>query len=539
LNRIAVTKFLKYAEWVVALVLSATIIFLLIVHAMHAGGLWRDECAVVQLARMPSVSDIFHNFQHEAFPPLFPLIVRAYTILFGSTDLALRIFGLCVGCLLVAAFWINARLLSNDVPLIALGLTSLNTTFFVWGTTIRGYGLGSAMIVLTFGCLCALVVTTSWRRIVTATLVCVFGVQVLLYNSVLLLAIGGAAVVLLLVQRRFKQALVILAVCAVAIFFLLPYVPAYLHARDWNILVRGWPTSYSLWKHFEVALGNPGYSIPALWYAIAVGLMGVFIFRLRRNRGSGQETPSVWFAILASGLSLIGCYAFLRILSYTTSNWYYLAFICVVAAALDLIASILCRSNWLRFCRLAIATAVLVIAPIADWPAITERQTNVDLAARAVTERAGPNDLVVVVPWQFGIPFNRYYRGSAHWTTIPNIEDHTVHRYDLFKAKMVSDHPIDDLTEAIRATLSSGNRLWIVGGLNLPRPEAGPMLLPPAPASRFKWDNRAYTAAWWQQLSVFAAMHADKIDSVALPQSESGRLNELEQTSLVAAEGWH
>ena len=127
------TKFLKYAEWVVALVLSATIIFLLIVRAMHAGGLWRDECAVVQLARMPSVSDIFHNFQHEAFPPLFPLIVRAYTILFGSTDLVLRIFGLCVGCLLIAAFWINARSLSSDVPLIALGLTSLNTTFFVWG----------------------------------------------------------------------------------------------------------------------------------------------------------------------------------------------------------------------------------------------------------------------------------------------------------------------------------------------------------------------------------------------------------------------
>ena len=533
------TKFLKYAEWVVALVLSATIILLLIVRATHAGGLWRDECAVVQLARMPLVSDIFHNFQHEAFPPLFPLIVRAYTILFGSTDLGLRIFGVCVGCLLIAAFWVNARSLSNDVPLIALGLTSLNTTFFVWGTTIRGYGLGSAMIVLIFGCLCALVVTINWRSIVTATLVCLFGVQVLLYNSVLLLAIGGAAVVLLLLQRRFKQALVILAVCAVAIFLLLPYVPAYLHARDWNILVRGWPTSYSLWKHFEVALGNPGYSIPALWYAIAVGLMGVFIFRLRRNRGSDQETPLVWFAILASGMSLIGCYAFLRVLSYTTSNWYYLAFICILAAALDLTASILCRSNWLRFCRLAVATAVLVIAPAADWSAITERQTNVDLAARTVTERAGPNDLVVVVPWQFGIPFNRYYRGSAHWTTIPNIEDHTVHRYDLFKAKMVSDHPIDDLTAAIRTTLSSGSGVWFVGGLNLPRPEDGPMILPAAPASRFKWDNRAYTAAWWQQLSVFTVIHANKVDQVPLSAPNSVRVNELEETSLSVAAGWH
>jgi hypothetical protein len=156
-----------------------------------------------------------------------------------------------------------------------------------------------------------------------------------------------------------------------------------------------------------------------------------------------------------------------------------------------------------------------------------------------VTERAAPNDLVLVVPWQFGIPFNRYYHGPAHWMTIPKIEDHAVHRYDLFKAKMLSDHPIDDLTEGIRLTLSSGNRVWLVGGLNLPRPEEGPMRLPPAPASRFKWDNRAYTAAWWQQVSVFIALHADKVDPITLPQSESMRINELEQTSLVAAEGWH
>ena len=530
---------LTKAERLLGFFLTATIVSLLLVRAFHAGGLWRDECAVVQLAGMPSISDIFRNFQHEAFPPLFPLIVRAHTILFGSSDLALRLFGLCVGSFLIVAFWINTRSLGDDVPLMALALTSLNTTFFVWGTTIRGYGLGSAMIVLIFGRICALLLAVDRQRIITTTLVCLFGVQVLLYNSVLLLAIGGAAVVLLLLQRRFKPALAIVGICAVAIFFLLLWVPAYLRARDWNILVRGWPTSYSLWKHFEVALGNPGYSIPALWYAIAVGLMGVFIFRLWRKQGSEQETLLVWFAILAAGTSLIGCYAFLRVLSYTTSDWYYLAFTCVVAAALDLTASILCRSKWLRFCRLAVAAAVLIIAPVADWSAITERQTNVDLAARAVNERAAPNDLVVVVPWQFGIPFNRYYQGSARWTTIPNIEDHRVHRYDLFKAKMISDHPIDDLTESIRATLSSGNKVWLVGGLLLPPPEKAPLLLPPAPASRFKWDNRAYTTAWFQQLSVFAAIHANKIDSIALPQSQSMDINELEQTSLVVAEGWH
>jgi hypothetical protein len=535
------TDFLKRAEWIVAVLLSAMAIVLLAIRATHAGALWRDECAVVQLAQMPSVSDVLRNFQHEAFPPLFPLIVRGYTFVFGSTDAALRIFGFLVGCSLISAFWISARLIRRDVPLLGLALTTLNTTFFVWGTTVRGYGLGSALIVLTFGCIGTLLITTNRRSVITAALICLFGVQILLYNSVLLLAIGGAAVITLLVQRHFKQALVVTAICGVATLFLLPYLPAYLRARDWNILVRGWPTFYSLWKHFEVALGNPGYSIPALWYAIAIGLVGILIFRLYRNRAGqpDQSTRLVWFAIAACTFALLGCYAFLRILSYTTSNWYYLAFICVVAAGFDLIASIVCTTDWLRLLRVGMGVAIFIAAPFADWSAITERQTNVDLAAQIVTERAGPNDLAIVAPWPFGISFNRYYHGAGRWMTIPNIEEHRIHRYDLVKAKMISEHPIDDLTEAIRTTLTSGNRVWFVGGLNLPRPEEGPMVLSPAPASRFKWDNRAYTASWWQQLSVFAVMHADKIDPIPLPQPESTRINELEQTSLSVVQSWH
>src|SRR5207248_3908067 len=165
----------------------------------------------------------------------------------------------------------------------------------------------------------------------------------------------------------------------------------------------------------------------------------------------------IWFAVIVSGLSITGCYLFLRVLSYTTSAWYYLALICLIAAALDLMASSLCTSTWLRLFRLGFGSAALIVAPFADWSAITERQTNVDLAAQTVSARAAAHDLVVVVPWQFGIPFHRYYRGTAPWVTIPNISEHQIHRYDLIKAKMISAHPIDDLTEAVRTTLTSGN----------------------------------------------------------------------------------
>jgi len=246
----------------------------------------------------------------------------------------------------------------------------------------------------------------------------------------------------------------------------------------------------------------------------------------------------IWFAMLVCGLSVAGCYSFLRVLSYTTSVWYYLACICVIAAALDLIASTLCTAVWVRFLRLGFGFAALIAAPFADWSAIAERQTNVDIVARTVAAHAAANDLVLVVPWQFGIPFHRYYRGMATWMTIPNIADHQVHRYDLIKLKMLSPRPIDDIEQTMRTTLASGNRVWFVGGLNLPRPEQGPMILPPAPASRFKWDNRAYTASWWQQLSIFAAVHSNRVDSLVLFQSESPQINELEQTSVVVAQGW-
>lgn len=517
------------------------ILFLLAVRAMHAGALWRDECAVVQLAGMPSIFDVLRNFQHEAFPPLFPLIVRIYTIVFGSSDTVYHIFGFCVGCLLVSAFWINSRLFRIDVPLVGLGLMSLNTTLFVWGTTIRGYGLGSALIVLMFGCVANLLLASNPQRNIIALLVCFVGVQVLLYNSVLLIALGTSAVAISILQCRFKQALVIFAISVVALLSLLPFAPAYLRARDWNILVRGSPTSYSLWKHFEVALGNPGYSIPEVWYALVVGLAGVFIFRIYKARSASSDPQHqlIWFAISVCVLSVTGCYLFLRALSYTTSVWYYLALTCLVAAALELIASSLCNANWLRLSRLGFASAALIVAPFADWSAIAERQTNVDLTAQTVSNRAAAHDFVVVAPWPFGVSFQRYYRGPATWTTIPKIDDHRVHRYDLIKAKMISLHPIDDLQEAIRTTLASGNRVWFVGGLNLPRPDEGPMILPPAPASRFKWDNRAYTASWWQQLSVFAVVHANNVESIALPESKSPRINDLEQTSLTMVEGWH
>jgi hypothetical protein len=187
---------LKKLEWGVAILLSAAAISLLIGRALHAGPLWRDECASAQLALMPTVSQVLENFQRETFPAFFYLLIRFYSKLAGTSDVAFRIFGLGVGLALVGALWLNARRLAAGVPILALSLLALNSSFIIWGTTVRGYGIGSVAIVLAFGAIAALLVNTSKVSCAFAVLTSIAAVHLLLYNSVLLavFAIAVAAV---------------------------------------------------------------------------------------------------------------------------------------------------------------------------------------------------------------------------------------------------------------------------------------------------------------------------------------------------------
>src|SRR5436305_11720912 len=100
---------LALAERIFTVLLSALLLFFLFVRATHAGALWRDEAATLRLAQMPTVGEIAANFQHEAFPIPFPLLIRTYVGVFGASDASLRWFGFAIGVALLAAAWFNSR----------------------------------------------------------------------------------------------------------------------------------------------------------------------------------------------------------------------------------------------------------------------------------------------------------------------------------------------------------------------------------------------------------------------------------------------
>src|ERR1700722_8924101 len=109
-------------ELLIAILLTATVLLLLVIRATHAGALWRDEAAALQLAQMPTISDVAANFQHEAFPLPFPLLIRGYAALFGASDASLRWFGFAVGVALLGTAWFNSRSLRDRGPSLFLAL---------------------------------------------------------------------------------------------------------------------------------------------------------------------------------------------------------------------------------------------------------------------------------------------------------------------------------------------------------------------------------------------------------------------------------
>src|SRR5437899_633264 len=105
-----------------------------------------------------------------------------------------------------------------------------------------------------------------------------------------------------------------------------------------------------------------------------------------------------------------------------------------VALLLDLVFDGVEPHRWWRPGRLAVVLVIAGSSAVHTWQQAQVRQTNVDLLAASLGERAAKDDLIVVTPWYMGITFERYYRGAAPWKTVPPLESHSFHRYDLIKA---------------------------------------------------------------------------------------------------------
>src|SRR6266516_5811865 len=136
-------------ETVAALMGTTFSAILLVLTAMNAGPLWRDETNTFNLARMPLLEDIWHNLHFESCPLLWPMLVRGCGVL-GLTDgdMSIRIFGLSIGLFFLTSLWLCQRWIGGRAPILSIALLGgLPAFLFVVGAN-RAYGLAGCLLVL-------------------------------------------------------------------------------------------------------------------------------------------------------------------------------------------------------------------------------------------------------------------------------------------------------------------------------------------------------------------------------------------------------
>jgi hypothetical protein len=564
-------------EWLAVLLTALLAAALHVRFVTHVGGLWRDEANSVHLATLPGFAEVLHFLDYDSFPVLFFALLRGWSLVFGSdNDAALRALGCFTGFTVLGALWFNARAFGIRWPVLSLALIGLNPMLIRYGDSTRAYGLGILLILLTFRSFWRLVEKPSppqTRRVLVATALALLSVQCLYYNSVLLLAIAAGTIAVAVRTRAWRTVGIVLGIGVLAAASLLPYVPMMRRMREWTFLVS-YPADLAwLWKRICEVIGSPDPLGIWLWlglFVVGLGLVAsVAVSRLFRGlarRRSAKENaqpvssaavhvdptqpPSlpdtVLFAAIALIVGVVGYAAFLRMLHYYTQPWYYITVVAFAACALDVVFG-----GWpiaaihrtlpllLRGGRLAAALALVCFMGLPDWKEMPVRHTNVDLLAARLRPLAAEGDVILVLRWECAIPLARYYHGSAEIISLPPIDDHRFHRYDLVLRQMMTADPLRPVLARLEETLRSGHRVFLAGTLRVPTADHPLPNLPPAYRDAGGgWHGGAYDNLWQLQAGQLLSAHATRGGHIEVPIPGKARVQGFENLELWVVEGW-
>jgi hypothetical protein len=549
-------------EWFTVLLIAILAVGLHIRFVTHVGGLWRDEANSAHLATLPTFGELWHFLDYDSFPIVFFAVLRAWLGVFGSdNDVSLRTLGCIIGLGILCVLWINARAFGTRWPVLSLALIGLNPMLIRYGDSTRAYGLGMILILLTFGSFWRLLDSASQpslKRVVTATALALLSVQCLYYNSVLLFAIAAGAVAVAVRARAWRTVSIVLSIGTFAAASLLPYVPMMRRMREWTFLVSHSTNLAWLWKRSCEVIGAPDPLGIWLWAALFIGGLGVvasfaiarflhaFFDRQSPTGGPSAISAAVLFAAVALAVGVAAYAGFLRILNYYTAPWYYITLAAFAACALDIVfgawpiaAKLQVLPLVLRGARLAAALLLLCLAGLPTWEEMPTRHTNVDLLATRLQLLATKGDLILVPRWECAITLCRYYRGPAEIISLPPIEDHRFHRYDLLLRQMMTTDPLRPVFARLEEVLRSGHRIFLAGALPLPRADFSSHTLPPAyrdPSGG--WHGAHYDVVWQLQAAHFLRSHAMGGSEIQVSVPGRASVQGFENLDLGMVAGW-
>lgn len=548
-------------EMLVAIALSLWIVLLHALFLFHAGPLWRDEVGTVDFAAMPTLSDIWHNLQYDNFPPLFVAVVRLWTMAGLSSDFDYRCLGFVVGLATLGIWWFGARR-GGAAPLLVLTLYAANPLAIRVGDAMRPYGLGIALNVLALLLTLKFVENPRPRNGLWAAVVAILSVQCLYQNALFIAVYCLAGSIICSVKRQWKIMAQTVGIGAIAAVSLVPHLGNIAKGKDWLETARHAVTLPELAGFAKAAANEAGSWMVWFW----IGLTGIAVVfaswtilrgKSEKMKGNGKLTqrnvsaeagrgPSgggtlpvssrpAYFAIFILA-SVPVYFLFLEHVSLKPQSWYFLDLLAPVALAADFI---LAEVTWIpgRLARVGLAAGLAAATIPACFAKVQIRQTNADLVAASLRQHVGPQDVILVSPWYYGVALQRYY--TNHFDTIPPMAELRIHRYDLMKQAMLAENPIGPLLARVKQTLQSTNSFWVVGDFQFPPPGMPQPLLPPyLEDGSMDIPAAHYFSSWMFQFSQMVQAHATAMGTAEIQVPGGGAVSSLENLQVYVFRGW-
>src|SRR5438105_6725010 len=260
-------RWVRRCETVAAVVITLTAVYLHIRYFTHAGALWRDEVSSLRLANASSAQEFWRFVVPDVFPAFYFIVLRGWIAIMGSTDPALRAFGLSMGLALLGTMWWAWFETVKRAPLWPLALVAINLLSFQCGDQLRPHGLAAIFILIAF--------LAVWRFMfvpcaaigaaVLVALTFVAAVQTSYSNSWLVFALGVGSAAMLMRQRRLRRAAVVLGCGAVAAISLLPYIANFRTTHAWLPLLPARRTVGEVVEVFTVTLQQGHWVTRVVW----------------------------------------------------------------------------------------------------------------------------------------------------------------------------------------------------------------------------------------------------------------------------------
>jgi hypothetical protein len=528
-------------SWLLYVALAATLagVAMRLWAAWVAGPLWRDEAHSASTAAVRTFGEFFARLPFDSFPLLWQLLLRSWIAIWGDGDQAIRVLGALVSLLLLPALWWTSRAL-GIVPLASLLFAAVAPTYVVWaGIANRAYGLGVALLAVLVGAMWRLARDPAPRNVALAAVVALLAVHTLYHNSVALAALVGAAAVIGWRRGESRVAVSAIGVGVVSALSLAIYAGVFRRTAELAKLVYTQVTLGGIADGMRDAIAPGGAWLPYAFALLAIAACAFGLVSTLRSAAASRsadagmddgDRDAVLFVSCAALLALVGQAVFLLRLRFFVQPWYYVTVILIAAIAIDVVVQRGLPSRALRQAAAAVLAVLIAASGFSAFGAIDRRQSNIDLAAAYLQANARPGDLIVVYPWHFGVSFDRYYRGSVPFMTIPAVENHDFHRFDQLADLMRDPEQIKPGFKRIYDTLAAGNGVWVVGRPQNEVLPTFPVPVAPRDDDPSTWREGFYTALAGLQLAYVLNKQSPQVQ--ALPPLTAERVNEYEDASI-------